>query len=111
MRKYRYNAAELQRTDKDGLYFTGSTGVNWNAIIAFFVGMVCSTIAFSKAPPPVNFPFHWMTPFSNHYGGALCGQSRSRRLQRRLVRRRGLLGADRHHCRCAGLLRVGEVHR
>jgi purine-cytosine permease-like protein len=73
MRKYRYNPAELQRTDREGLYFTGSTGVNWNAIIAFFVGMVCATIAFSKAPPPVNFPFHWMTPFSNHYGGACAG--------------------------------------
>jgi nucleobase:cation symporter-1, NCS1 family len=74
MRKYRYNPAELQRTDKDGLYFNGSTGVNWNAIIAFVVGMVCSTIAFSKAPPPVNFPFHWMTPISNHYG-ASCASS------------------------------------
>jgi hypothetical protein len=35
--------------------------------------MVCATIAFSKAPPPVNFPFHWMTPISNHYGGACAG--------------------------------------
>jgi purine-cytosine permease-like protein len=70
MRKYRYNPAELQRTDREGLYFIGSTGVNWNAIVAFVVGMVCATIAFSKAPPPVNFPFHWMTPISNHFGGA-----------------------------------------
>ena len=73
MRRYRYNAAELQRTDRDGLYFSGSSGVNWNAIVAFVVGLVCSTIAFSKAPPPVNFPFHWMTPISNHYGGACAG--------------------------------------
>jgi hypothetical protein len=34
--------------------------------------MVCSTIAFSKAPPPVNFPFRWMTPISNHYGSFFC---------------------------------------
>jgi len=72
LRKYRYNPAELQRTDKDGLYYVGSSGINWNAIVAFFVGMICATIAFSKAPPPVNFPFHWMTPISNHYGGT-CG--------------------------------------
>jgi hypothetical protein len=37
------------------------------------VGLVCATLAFSKAPPPVNFPFHWMTPVSNHYGGACAG--------------------------------------
>ena len=72
LRKYRYNASELQRTDSGGLYW-GMGGFNWNAIIAFFVGLVCSTIAFSKAPPPVNFPFHWMTPISNHYGGACAG--------------------------------------
>ena len=70
MRKFRYNAAELQRTDKDGLYFVGSSGINWNAIVAFFAGLVTATIAFSKAPPPVNLPFHWMTPISNHFGGA-----------------------------------------
>ena len=74
LRKYRYNAAELQRTDAGGLYFGGTSGVNWNAVIAFLVGLVSSTIAFSKAPPPVNFPFHWMTPISNHYGGACAGK-------------------------------------
>ncbi len=73
IRKYRYSASELQRDDKSGIYFVGKTGVNWNSIVAFVVGMVCSTIAFSKAPPPVNFPFHWMTPISNHYGGACAG--------------------------------------
>jgi purine-cytosine permease-like protein len=72
MRRYRYNPAELQRTDKDGIYFTGSTGINWNAIIAFVVGVVTATLAFSKAPPPVGFPFHWMTPISNHYGAFFC---------------------------------------
>ena len=69
MRKYRYNAAELQRTDSGGLYF-GRGGVNWNAIVAFVVGGVCATLAYSKAPPPVDFPFHWMTPISNHYGAS-----------------------------------------
>ena len=69
LRKYRYNAAELQRTDKDGLYY-GHAGFNWNAIIAFVVGLVLATIGFSKAPPPIGFPSHWMTPLSNHFGGS-----------------------------------------
>jgi len=73
LRKYRYNAAELQRTDSGGIYFVGRSGVNWNAMVAFAVGLVGSTIAYSKAPPPVNFPFHWMTPVSNHFGGACAG--------------------------------------
>ncbi|NNN01168.1 MAG: hypothetical protein HKL86_04980 [Acidimicrobiaceae bacterium] len=74
MRKYRYNAAELQRTDRQGLYFIGSTGVNWNAIVAFVVGLIGATTAFSKAPPPVNFPFHFLTPISNHFGSACAGK-------------------------------------
>jgi len=74
LRRFRYNAAELQRTDRDGLYFTGSSGINWNGLVAFVVGLVCATTAFSKAPPPVNFPFHWMTPISNHYGAACAGK-------------------------------------
>jgi purine-cytosine permease-like protein len=73
LRRYRYNASELQRRDRASIYYVGSQGINWNAIIAFFVGLVCATLCFSKAPPPVNFPFHWMTPVSNHYGGACAG--------------------------------------
>ena len=73
LRRYRYNAAEMQRTDRGGIYFGSAGGVNWNGIVAFVVGLVSATIAFSKAPPPVNFPFHWMTPISNHYGGACAG--------------------------------------
>jgi purine-cytosine permease-like protein len=73
MRRYRYNPAELQRPDKDGIYYTGSTGINWNAIVAFVVGVVCATLAFSKENPPVNFPFHWMTPISDHYGSVCAG--------------------------------------
>ena len=73
MRRHRYSAAELQRTDAGGLYF-GRAGVNWNAIVAFVVGVVCATLAYSKAPPPVNFPFHWMTLVSNHYGGACAAK-------------------------------------
>jgi len=71
LRKYRYNAAELQKEDSSSLYW-GNGGFNWNAIIAFVIGLVASTTAFSKAPPPVNFPLHWMTPFSNHYGASYC---------------------------------------
>jgi len=73
LRRFRYNAAEMQRTDAGGLYFGGSTGFNWNAIVAFVVGLVCATMAFSKAPPPVNFPFHYLTPISNHFGAACSG--------------------------------------
>ena len=73
LRRYRYNPAELQRTDRDGIYYGGRSGINWNAIVAFVIGLVASTIAYSKAPPPVNFPFHWMTPISNHFGGACAG--------------------------------------
>lgn len=73
LRKFRYNAAELQRRDSGSIYFVGRSGVNWNGIIAFAVGVVSATLCFSKAPPPVNFPFHWMTPISNHYGAACAG--------------------------------------
>ena len=72
LRRYRYSASELQRTDRDGIYFGSAGGFQWNGIIAFAVGLVSSTIAFSKAPPPVNFPFHWMTPVSNHFGSFYC---------------------------------------
>ena len=74
MRKYRYNPAELQRTDRDGLYWSGAGGVNWNSIIALVLGMVAATMCFSKAPPPSNFPFHWMTPVSNHFGAVCAGK-------------------------------------
>jgi NCS1 family nucleobase:cation symporter-1 len=74
LRKYRYSASELQRTDRGGIYFGSAGGVHWNGIVAFVVGLVSSTLAFSKAPPPVNFPFHWMTPVSNHYGAACAGK-------------------------------------
>jgi purine-cytosine permease-like protein len=72
IRRYRYNASELQRTDSEGLYFSGTTGTNWSAIVAFFVGLVTATMCYSKAPPPVNFPLHWMTPISNHFGAFYC---------------------------------------
>ena len=70
LRKYKYNASELQRTDVNGIYYGSAGGWNWNAAVAFFTGMVSATLCFSKAPPPVNFPFHWMTPISNHFNGA-----------------------------------------
>jgi len=72
LRRFRYSASELQRTDPGGIYWSWG-GFNWNALVSFAVGLVCSTLAFSKAPPPVNFPFHWMTPISNHYGSACAG--------------------------------------
>jgi len=77
LRRRRYHPGELQRTDPKGLYFGGTSGVNWNAVVAFVMGLVASTMAFSKAPPPSNFPFHWMTPISNHYGAFYCDGSSS----------------------------------
>ncbi|NNN09391.1 MAG: hypothetical protein HKL85_09400 [Acidimicrobiaceae bacterium] len=74
LRKYRYNANEMQKTTSDSIYW-GSAGYNWNAMIAFVVGLVLATTAYSKAPPPVNFPLHWMTPFSNHFGAFYCDGS------------------------------------
>ncbi len=47
-------------------------GVPWAGLVAFLTGMVCATMSFSKAPPPVNFPFHWMTPIANHFGSFYC---------------------------------------
>lgn len=69
MRKMRYHAAELQRTDSGGLYFVGRTGINWAGIASFVVGLCASMACFSKAPS-YSFPLHWMTPISNHYSGA-----------------------------------------
>jgi NCS1 family nucleobase:cation symporter-1 len=74
LRKYRYNANELQKTGADSIYW-GIGGFNLNAIIAFVVGLILATTAYSKAPPPVNFPLHWMTPFSNHFGAFYCDGS------------------------------------
>jgi hypothetical protein len=71
LRKMKYVSADLQRTDADGGYY-GQRGYNWNAISAFAIGMVAATTAYSKAPPVANFPFHWMTPLSNHYGAFYC---------------------------------------
>jgi purine-cytosine permease-like protein len=71
LRQRSYVASELQRTDRGNLYWS-TNGVNWNGIVAFAVGLVLSTSAYSKAPPPVNFPLHWMTPFSNHFGAFYC---------------------------------------
>jgi len=71
LRRGRYNATELQRDDPEGLYW-GHRGFNWNAVIAFISGLVAATISYAKAPPPVNFPPHWMTAFSNHFGGFWC---------------------------------------
>ncbi len=69
LRKRSYEPLELQRTDKDGRYFANH-GLNWNGLVSFVVGLVCATLAFSKAPPPINFPFHSMTPISNALGGS-----------------------------------------
>ncbi len=72
LRKFRYNPQHLQRTGPDSLYF-GARGVNWNAIVAFVMGMVVSLMAYSKQNPPINFPFHWMTPIANLWGSSCSG--------------------------------------
>ena len=72
MRGRRYDAADLERTDRGSRYFTGRSGVRFPGVIAFAAGVVSATVCFSKAPPPVNFPFHWMTPVANHFGSFYC---------------------------------------
>ena len=62
-----YDPLALQDSSKTSRYY-GKAGVNWNGCIAFLVGVVLATISYSKAPPPISFPFHWMTPISNHFG-------------------------------------------
>jgi len=74
LRKYRYSAEDLQVEGSESRYW-GTNGFNWNGIVAFGAGVVASAIGFSKAPPPVNFPLHWMTPFSNHFGSFYCDGS------------------------------------
>jgi len=72
LRRRRYEPIDLQRDDRGGRYF-GSTGVSFSAVVAFGSGIVAAITGFSKAPPPVNFPFHWMTPIANHFGGSCAG--------------------------------------
>ncbi len=72
MRGRRYVASDLERTDRGSRYFTGRYGVHYPGIAAFIAGLLAATACFSKAPPPVNFPFHWMTPIANHFGSLYC---------------------------------------
>ena len=72
MRGRRYDSGDLERTDRRSRYFTGRYGVHFPGVIAFVGGLVSATACFSKAPPPVNFPFHWMTPVSNAFGSFYC---------------------------------------
>lgn len=74
LRRRRYHAAELQRTDQSNIYWS-SAGFGWSALFAFGAGLLLATTAYSKAPPPVNFPLHWMTPLSNHFGSFYCNGS------------------------------------
>ncbi len=67
LRRRQYDGEALQDSSPSSIYY-GSFGVNWNAISAFIVGVIAATSAYSKAPPPVTFPAHWMTPLSNHFG-------------------------------------------
>jgi purine-cytosine permease-like protein len=74
MRKFRYDEQALQRTDAGNRYW-GIGGFNVNALVAFAAGLIAATTGYSKAPPPVSIPPHWMTPFSNHFGAFYCDGS------------------------------------
>ena len=66
LRGRRYDAGALDgRAARDA-------GVRWAGVAAMLAGMVVATMAFSKAPPPVSVPFHWMTPIANHFGSFFC---------------------------------------
>lgn len=67
MRKSRYVASELQKTDRSSIYWA-SGGVNWAAIVAQLLGMAAALSALSPAPP-LRFP-SWMNPITVHSGGA-----------------------------------------
>lgn len=72
LRGRRYDALDLAGVEGRGRAFVGTAGVHWPGVVAFVAGMVSATMSFSKAPPPVNFPFHWMTPIANHFGSFYC---------------------------------------
>ncbi len=67
LRGRRYDAGDLEGTGR-----LGANGVHGAGAVAFVAGMIAATMSFAKAPPPVNFPFHWMTPISNHFGSFYC---------------------------------------
>jgi nucleobase:cation symporter-1, NCS1 family len=71
LRRCRYDATDLQRTDAKNRYW-GRGGFHVNAFIAFAGGLVAATTGYAKAPPPVAIPPHWMTPFSNSFGAFYC---------------------------------------
>jgi NCS1 family nucleobase:cation symporter-1 len=48
LRRYRYNPAELQRTDRGGLYWRRG-GVHWAGIVAQAAGSVASVLAISQS--------------------------------------------------------------
>ena len=72
LRRGRYDASALQRTDAASPYFGGRRGLWPAAAAAFVTGLVAATACFSKAPPPVSVPWHWMTPIANHFGAFYC---------------------------------------
>ena len=67
-------ARRYEETDLEGTPRRSQRGgaAHWAGMVAFFAGMASATMSFSKAPPPVNFPFHWMTPIANHFGSFYC---------------------------------------
>jgi len=65
LRRYRYVAAELQRTDNDSLYYRRG-GIFWPAIVAQVIGMVAAMSALSTS---FSVP-SWANPITVHTGGA-----------------------------------------
>ncbi len=72
LRGRRYDAAALHDGARGARYFGGRGGLWPAATIAFVAGLASATACFSKAPPPVSVPWHWMTPVSNHFGAFYC---------------------------------------
>jgi purine-cytosine permease-like protein len=65
LRRFRYVAAELQRTGRDGLYWRRG-GVYWPAIVAQVLGMMAAMSALSTS---FSVP-DWAHPVTVHTGGA-----------------------------------------
>ena len=114
LRKYRYNAAELQRRDAGSLYFAGKSGVNWKMAShrlrcgpRLCDSRVLQSAAAGQLPLPLDDPrFQPLRRRLRRLTGARC-------VQRRLVRRGRLLGAHRDHHRGPRVLRAreGDRHR
>jgi NCS1 family nucleobase:cation symporter-1 len=68
LRRFRYNAAELQRTDPGSIYW-GSHGIRWPGLVAQLLGMLASIEALAAT---FSMP-HWLHYLNFRLGGTAPG--------------------------------------